>query len=105
MEPCELCLVKQQLQMYEGVIVDSVTNQNVKIRDNDVERRDVYSWKAPYQEAILKSIHSPNIYIIEYLLYINKFISNVNFFAVMISDFAETWHKLCEQSKTKIPKI
>lgn len=53
MEPCELCLAKQQLQMYEGVIVDSITN--VKIRENDV-RRDVYSWKAPYQEAILKSI-------------------------------------------------
>lgn len=54
MEQCELCLVKQQLKMYEGVIVDSVTEQNVKIRENDT-RRDVYSWKAPFQEAILKS--------------------------------------------------
>lgn len=49
---CELCLAKQQLQMYESVIVDSITN--VKIREND-GRHDVYSWKAPYQEAILKS--------------------------------------------------
>lgn len=40
--------------MYEGVIVDSVTEQNVKIREIDTQR-DVYSWKAPYQEAILKS--------------------------------------------------
>lgn len=54
MEPCELCLVKQQLKMYESAIVDSVTEQNVKIRENDTQR-DVYSWKPPYQEAILKS--------------------------------------------------
>lgn len=57
MEPCELCLVKQQLKMYESVVVDSVTEQNVKLRDNDAQR-DVYSWKAPYQEAILKSMKS-----------------------------------------------
>lgn len=63
MELCELCLAKQQLQMYEGVIVDSITN--VKIRENDV-RRDVYSWKAPYQEAILKSM-------MIYLLYDTNF--------------------------------
>lgn len=54
MEPCELCLAKQQLKMYECVIVDSVTEQNVKIRDNDTQR-DVYSWKPTHQEAILKS--------------------------------------------------
>lgn len=54
MEPCELCLVKQQLKMYEGVIIDSVTEQNVKLSDTDTQRA-VYSWKTPYQEAILKS--------------------------------------------------
>lgn len=54
MEPCELCLVKQQLKMYEGVVIDRETEKNVKLRDNDTQR-DVYSWKPPYQEAILKS--------------------------------------------------
>lgn len=53
MEPCELCLVKQQLKEFESVIVDSLTEVNVKIRETDVDR-DVYSWKPPYQEAILK---------------------------------------------------
>lgn len=54
MEPCELCLVKEQLKMYESAIVDTKTEQNVKLRDVETQR-DVYSWKAPYQEAILKS--------------------------------------------------
>lgn len=68
MEPCELCLAKQQLKAYEGVIVDSITEQNVKIREND-SQRDVYSWKPPHQEAILKSMKNqfeivPSLFIV-----------------------------------------
>lgn len=53
-QPCEMCLVKEQLQLYESVIVDNLTNLKVKELENDI-RKDVYSYKAPYQEAILKS--------------------------------------------------
>lgn len=53
-EPCELCLAKEQLKVYEGVIVDNLTNMKAKEMEQDI-KRDVYSYKAPYQEAILKS--------------------------------------------------
>lgn len=54
-QPCELCLAKEQLKMYESVIVDNLTNMKVKEMENDI-RRNVYSYKASYQEAILKSM-------------------------------------------------
>lgn len=57
---CELCLAKEQLKRYESVIVDTITNMKIGMRDNDEQARgDVCSWKAPYQETILKS-KSPN---------------------------------------------
>lgn len=49
-----MCLAKEQLQMYESVIVDHISNVKIKDLENDV-RKDVYSYKVPYQEHILKS--------------------------------------------------
>lgn len=49
-----MCLAKEQLKSYESTIVDQISNVKMKELENDV-RRDVYSYKIPYQEAILKS--------------------------------------------------
>lgn len=43
------------MKAFESVIVDTVTEQNVKIQEDDLSG-NVYSWKPPFQEAILKSM-------------------------------------------------
>lgn len=49
-----MCMAKEQLRSYESVIVDHISNVKMMELENDV-RREVYSYKVPYQEAILKS--------------------------------------------------
>lgn len=49
-----MCRVKEQLKSYESVIVDHISNVKMSDLENDV-RKDVYSYKIPYQEAVLKS--------------------------------------------------
>ncbi|XP_055320162.1 E3 ubiquitin-protein ligase SHPRH [Sitodiplosis mosellana] len=56
-ESCEMCLAKEQLKAYESVIVDHISNVKMIELENDV-RKDVYSYKIPYQEAVLKIILS-----------------------------------------------
>lgn len=49
-----MCMAKEQLRSYESVIVDHISNVKMMELENDV-RREVYSYKVPFQEAILKS--------------------------------------------------
>lgn len=72
-----MCRVKEQLKSYESVIVDNISNLKMSDLENDV-RKDVYSYKIPYQEAVLKSEWKFFNHFVP--IYFNGLIKNLCFF-------------------------